>query len=107
TAAGPLPPYSFFARLFRPDAPLLAVRFFGGALHVGMPPAQQQAARWAHARPNQPEVRGRVEQARIPLHPARQQPFDLLAQARRVDLAGASHRARIYTTPLAPATKQS
>jgi hypothetical protein len=55
------------------------MHLLGVAPHVGVTPAQQQAARGANARPNQTEIRRRIEEARIPLPPSGQQSFDLCA----------------------------
>src|SRR5690606_27615364 len=65
---------------FGAAAPALAMRFFGLALHVGVPAAEQQASGGADPRANQPKIGRSIEQAGIPLHPARQQLLHLLAQ---------------------------
>src|SRR5690606_41885470 len=64
----------------RPAAPLLAVSLLGGRLNGGVTAAQEQAARRADARADQPQVARGVEQARVPLPPAGQERLDLLAQ---------------------------
>jgi hypothetical protein len=56
------------------------MRLFGGPLDIGMPRAQQQAARRTHAGTDQAEIGSGIEQARIPLSPARQELIDLVAQ---------------------------
>jgi hypothetical protein len=45
--------------------------FLGRSPYVGMSAAQEQAARRTNARADQSEIGGRVEQAGIPLSPAR------------------------------------
>jgi hypothetical protein len=55
------------------------MRLLGLAPHVGMAAAQEQAAWRANARANEAQVRGGIEQARIPLLPSWQQALDLCA----------------------------
>lgn len=53
---------------------------FGPLANPGVTASQQQGIRVADFRPNQAEITGRIEQARIPPFPVRQKRFDLLAK---------------------------
>jgi hypothetical protein len=56
------------------------VSFFGFALDVCVATAQEQAARGAYSGADHAEIGRGVEQARVPLPPAGQQPVDLITQ---------------------------
>src|SRR5690606_9046769 len=71
-------------RIFRRTAsPLLAMRVLGRALHLRVPPAQQQRTRGAYFGADQAEIVRRVEQARIPAPPPRQNLLDPFTQRHR------------------------
>ena len=69
------------------------MRLFGGALYIGVPRPQQQTAGRTNARANQAKIGSGIEQAGIPLLPARQELIDLITQAHEPNLAQ-SHRSR-------------
>src|SRR5690606_10996648 len=71
-------------RIFRRTAsPLLAMRVLGRALHLRVPPAHQQRTRGAYFGADQAEIVRRVEQARIPAPPPRQNLLDPFTQRHR------------------------
>ena len=67
-------------------------------LHGCVPVRQQERRRRAHAGTNQPQVRSRVEQTRIPTLPTGQHALDLLAQVRALGRFGnRAHHGRLLS----------
>jgi hypothetical protein len=61
------------------DTPLLAERLLRFALHGRVTVREHEGRKLTHARANQAEILSRLEEARIPALPVRQQGFDTFA----------------------------
>ena len=86
------------------DAPLLFERLQRLGLDMRMSTRQHQHRRWAYARANQSQILSRIEQARIPALPGRQQELHLLAQAATILFGEGCHSGPFTTKVFAKTT---